>query len=784
MYIQTVKRYKSPVLIIGDAPRSDDVKSGQPFQGGVGKVLDMLLSKAGLSRYSCSYGYAAKVMPYRNNPWAFFNGTKNPTPKPEMEIWIQELKAEIEELRPNVVIALGPVALYALTGETKIKSFRGYIMDSTLIPGVKVLPTYNPMTVIRDWKLCPIVVMDMKKAAFHSTFPRIPEDKRVFVTNPSIKEVEDYCNFLVHEQSEPVTTDIENAQPCTHTTMVGFTHSKDFGFTIPILRGHNPVWSLENELRAWRAIADVYEKCNLITQNGFHDIGILLHHMGILGKPYRDTMLQGHVLWPEFPRSLAFFTSICLDVPAWKHTARDDVFLYNAMDVANTHGDYLYMEKALERAGLLPLYEKEQAQFRPALMNQLQGINVDFERKAQMIDDTKVSISTLQEELDIMVGHPVNINSPKQMCSLLYDELRLPPQFKIRKGSSKRTTTADAEALKRLSRSVDHPIFAKLLELKKQTRLLTFVDVKTSPTGKVHSAYNITGSKEEKGTHDDMEAEQHRSFGRWSSSASIILPYGSGNLQNIPHYARKMYRAPKDCVIVSRDLKQAEAVIVAYESGDETLQKLFEEMFGKSDEECKAKGYDLHKITAAAMFHVPVLEVTPEQRVLGKRVRHAMNYNMGIKKLADNLGVSVQEAKRLHEAFHNANPCLKPWQESIKEELRYNNMTLENLYGRKHKFLDRWDDTLFRAAFAFKPQSTVGDTVNFAYGDFYHEYAGDFYMLLQLHDAMYIGCKEDEIEDVKKATYECMVHPITSSRGKDFYIDADCHIAPYWGDMD
>ncbi len=106
------------------------------------------------------------------------------------------------------------------------------------------------------------------------------------------------------------------------------------------------------------------------------------------------------------------------------------------------------------------------------------------------------------------------------------------------------------------------------------------------------------------------EEDSFKSFGRWSSSKSIILPYGSGNLQNVPHIARTMYRAPEGYEYIQADYIQAEAVVVAYVINDSKLIRLFKEGFGKSRQYRKENSLDVHAHTAADMFQIPLEEIT------------------------------------------------------------------------------------------------------------------------------------------------------------------------------
>jgi DNA polymerase-1 len=371
------------------------------------------------------------------------------------------------------------------------------------------------------------------------------------------------------------------------------------------------------------------------------------------------------------------------------------------------------------------------------------------------------------------------------MQDLLYVDMSLPVQYKRRKSvTEERKITTNEEALVKLSRVSNNPVLELIMKAKKITKLLTFVDVCTSPSNRVHTCYNVTGAtmlRETKGLTVDDEGE-YKSFGRWSSSSSIILPYGSGNLQNVPKEARKMYVPPPGHVFVQADYKQAEAVVVSYLIGDTRLKKLFQDSFGLSDEECKARHLDVHKITAAMMFGTPVETVTADMRRVGKTIRHAVNYSAGPGVLATKLNCSTKEAKKLLDRFHNSCPQLQIWQAQIQNELR-RTRTLTNLLGRKHRFIDRWGDGLFRSAYSFVPQSTVGDLLNAALVKLYHLYGEKLNIALQLHDAIYVTVEESNVDYAKAALLECMLIPLTCNR-ESFKIDVDFKVGKTWGDLE
>jgi len=342
--------------------------------------------------------------------------------------------------------------------------------------------------------------------------------------------------------------------------------------------------------------------------------------------------------------------------------------------------------------------------------------------------------------------------------------------------------TVDKNALKTLERLVpNNPIFNLVLEYKKANTLVNnFLDIELSPEGKVHTSYNITGASSDD---EDDTKKTKRGFGRWSSSGSIILPFGSGNLQNIPGEARKMYRAKPGWKIIQADYSQAEAVVSAYYIGDQKLKKMFKDAFGLSKTE---KGpYDIHKMTIASMLGIPIDAVTKELRDDGKTVRHANTYSAGPKVLVNRLGISLAKAKLYMELYHRANPLLRMWHQRIQGELKQNRV-LTNLFGRKHRFLDRWGDSLFRSAYSYKPQSTIGDLLNKALKSMYDELSEVSYeimLYLQLHDAIYVMVEEENVDVTIKFMRKHMMIPLQHGN-ETFTIDCDFAVGDSWGETD
>jgi uracil-DNA glycosylase family 4 len=641
MIVNTVGTPGANIMLVGEAPGEQENRTGKPFHPGTptGITLDKILSGAGISRHDCLITNVAREKPPGGKIAFYFKDAKCTIPKDILLQDIEKLKKDIRVFKPNIIITLGKVATQILTGNNSITAARGYICESTLLPGVKVLPTYHPQKINYEWKLFFTAVLDIRKAIKNSESPDILKDDRTLITNMSKLEYISYLNYLLYEHKEPIAVDIETLQPGSHIDIMGIADTPTHGVAFELIKGRKAVYSESKELEIWRHLSQVLKTKELIMQNGSYDTTVLYLHHGIYcPKFYYDTMVAAHVCWPENPRSLAYLASICLNVPAWKHTSQTESLLYNAGDTTNTYGIWEVLKRELEKQEVNHIFKHEMAQIEPSVMLQIQGLQVNADKQKELlkgIEQKLVKIkAVLTEELqrevifkaDKKKKDALNINSPTQLAKLLYVDLGIPPQYKRRKSvSESRKLTTDEEALSKLARTIDNPIFNNIIKVKKLSKLKTFIDITTSPEGKVHTSYNVTGAtmiRENKGLIIDEE-DSFKSFGRWSSSKSIILPYGSGNLQNIPKEARKMYTAPEGYEYLQADYMQAEAVVVAYEINDYREIKLFKESFGLSKEERKERDLDVHKLKASTVFGIPISEVTSDMRKIGKTIKHA-----------------------------------------------------------------------------------------------------------------------------------------------------------------
>jgi len=236
---------------------------------------------------------------------------------------LAKLRDLLSLVKPNLVLPLGNTACWAVLGTAKITQLRGAVRYDSR--NLKVLPTYHPSAVLRNWSLRPIVVADFMKASKEKEFPEIRRTSRKIIVNPTLAEVEEFCT----QEYNVLSVDIETAGG--QITEIGFAPRRDFALVVPFVISNtwHSYWpSLEVEAKVWTLLKNLLEKPMIkLFQNGLYDLQYICK-MGI--RPANcaaDTMLLHHSLFPELQKGLGFLGSIYSSEPAWKmmRTAKPEV---------------------------------------------------------------------------------------------------------------------------------------------------------------------------------------------------------------------------------------------------------------------------------------------------------------------------------------------------------------------------------------------------------------------------------------------------------------------------
>ena len=330
---------KKQLYILGEAWGAEEARLGMPFVGASGNELTRILEEAEIDRADCELGNVFNLQPQPTNDVTNLGTIKalSNVPMPEMSKGlylqdqyfdeVQRLWRELDEAKPNLVVALGNTALWALTGTYGIKALRGTVTESTFGPqGLKIIPTFHPAAVLRDWSLRSVVVTDFMKAKRQSTFPEIRRPARQIWLEPNIRDIEYfYQNHIL--KSKKLSIDIETAGN-SQITCVGFAPSESLALVVPFVdnrKRDGSYWpTAHQEKLAWGLVAKMLDhpddlEIEIVGQNFLYDINWLWHKVGLRPRNFvRDTMLKHHAMQPEMEKSLGFLGSIYTDEPAWK----------------------------------------------------------------------------------------------------------------------------------------------------------------------------------------------------------------------------------------------------------------------------------------------------------------------------------------------------------------------------------------------------------------------------------------------------------------------------------
>lgn len=329
MRVATVqpKSNTSGIAFVGEAPGEEEQNSGTPFIGRSGQLFDTLLTRVGISRESCLITNTFKTRPRGNNIQEFFirksafKGMTSPHPPfaekgfvaPQFESDLTQLYDELLTFKPKVIVALGATALWALTGETRITTFRGYYMRSAKVAGCPLVTTFHPTTLLRQWQYVPIALRDLTFAK------KISEDK--FTLQPHSIWVAENFNDILKFQRYYMTNlteaavDIETKQ--RSITHICVTPSENISLVIPLESftdedaGKSLTW-LAKEILMNKAVTKVM-------QNGVYDLTYFSRYGIPIRGPFDDTMLLAHSYQPEMEKGLGFLASFYLETFPWKH---------------------------------------------------------------------------------------------------------------------------------------------------------------------------------------------------------------------------------------------------------------------------------------------------------------------------------------------------------------------------------------------------------------------------------------------------------------------------------
>ncbi len=379
------------------------------------------------------------------------------------------------------------------------------------------------------------------------------------------------------------------------------------------------------------------------------------------------------------------------------------------------------------------------------------GVRVDCGGIKTFGEKLTEEIAGLEKQIYFMAGHEFNIGSPKQLGTVLFDELGLPAGKKTKTGYS-----TNAEVLENLRDK--HEIVDAVLQYRQLSKLnSTYVEgllKVVAEDGRVHSLFKQTETR----------------TGRISSAEP--------NVQNIPvrtelgRNMRKFFIAEEGKVLLDADYSQIELRILSHMSGDKNMQEGF------------LKGMDIHTATAAQVFEMPADMVTSEMRRAAKAVNFGIIYGIGAFSLSKDIGVSVKEADRYIKNYLAKYPNVSRFMDKVVEDAKKTGYA-ETMFGRRRPIPELKNSNKNiqafgkRAAMNAPIQGTAADIIKIAMIKVYKRLEAeklDARLILQVHDELIIEASEKDAERAAAVLGEEM----RSAASLDVPLTADVEKGKTW----
>jgi len=825
-HVPGIGNLEPKLLVVAEAPGRIENEFQKPLIGPTGELFDDCLENCKINRNELYITNVVKFQPPFND-FTKLHLIGVDVDKSVIELWEQE----IEKLKPNCILAVGRYAMRAVMGwpmqfdekkdQYSILNYRGSIL--TARDGkTKVVPTIHPAALFNrntgedersgglSFVYKKLIEHDIRRAYEESDSPKlILPARELSICNSSLTA---HRFFDQYKDDSLCAVDIESTN-CV-PVCIGFAFNNHHALSIPLLRkiGKNiitemGIYELE---QCWRIIDTVLRRVKIIGHNFKYDE----FKLGLIGfgglQLFSDTLIKTRVLWPELPdKGLDVAASIWTREPFWKKEGKEfkigksdisQLLKYNAKDCAvDFEVDQAQEQDLIDMGNYfnVPIKEyyydymmKKHAFY---LNMENTGFNVNHDKQREL----QVKYSKMEKEqheiLIRLVGEDINVKSYPQVHYLLYKLMK----FKLLK---KNPTSEDAIVrllTNHAKKKEQKDILETLLEERRiRTQKSRDISFHSDYDGRAKTSFNISATETCRSTTSVLKKPIRPT--KLGLAFHTISKHG-----RLAKDVRSMFIPDKGKVLLQADSSQAEARVVAVLSRDFELLKAFDAI-------------DVHRRTAGLCFsytkelilgtdRVPVvdeLEKDGPERFVGKKIRHAGNYNMGkgefmlnfntdAQKFEISMRISEWRAGQMLDMFHAASPKIRSvFHQEIIDALN-NTRTLIDPSGGVRIFYGRLDDQLYKEGFANIPQRTVAHLVQGAGIKCFEEFKGeDVQWISENHDSLLLQAPENGWEKYAVVLKKYMTLPIDFSKycslKRDFQLVIPCDIEvsdKSWADM-
>ena len=595
------------------------------------------------------------------------------------------------------------------------------------------------------------------------------------------------------EASEIVAFDTETtSQTAMLAELVGLSFSNEDGkgWYVPVAHEEGRQLGREHVLERLKPLLES-GKAGLTAHNANYDMTVLANY-GIEVEIGFDTMIAAHLCGRTRtavglkPLALSMLKEDMTPIEELIGRGRnqvtmDKVEIAKAADYAAADADMTYrlvnvFERELDENDLRHTFDTLEMPLVPVLVRmQRDGVAIDTDALAPMSVELGEQVDGITKTMYDIVGHEFNLNSPRQLGDVLFNELHLPPTRKTPSGAY----TTNAAALDGLKEFLDsgnaegvdpkaYQVLDMVLEYRQLTKLKsTYVDALPTlvnpNTGRLHTEFKQTGSD----------------TGRLSSAEP--------NLQNIPvrtELGRRVRSAfiaehAPEWTLLGADYSQIELRILAHYSRDDGLMSAF------------LNGEDIHAATAASVYDVPIGDVDAEMRRVAKIMNFGVLYGLSPFGIRQQTGFSAEEGRAFIDTYFSKYPGIRGYIDGIKEQVKKQGY-VDTLMGRRRR-ISEIDSPIYhrraageRMAVNMPIQGTAADIIKLAMINIQHrldELGMRSKMILQVHDELIFETPRDELGQMQAIIMELMPSAVPPDVGFDVPLEVEMKVGDNWGEM-
>lgn len=576
------------IMIVADSPGIEEINTGIPFTGYTMRTLVQMLSEKGIALNQCYRTHALKIYAPQDAPEAFVALKKKEISYEHVECngkfvlqilrdHIELLRHEIARVKPNVIIALGNVALFALTGNWSINAWRGSvlkcILNTELGYDVKVIPTYHPRQINKMWSWRVIGLQDLKRAKLESKDYSFPALAYNFLLKPSYEQCIFVLDQLIMQLDaslviKEISVDIETKYMTIECIALAWTDTDAICIPFVTQSPYNNIYpfyfTVDQETEIIHRIYRIttHKNCRVIGQNLTYDMQYIQKQWLFVMNGYEDTLIGQHTLFSTLQKDLSFLSSMYLPYHKhWKEDGKGDPpdmqrWHYNAEDACKTYAIRQVQKQALTQSGLSHLDDFQQTLNYHVQRMIYKGVRIDLKKRAEFDHKIQGMIKEREDKLEYILGYLPNIKSPAQMAVLFYEDLGM----KVQKSKKTGSTSTDDEALTKIAAKepLVKPIVQMITELRSLYVFLnTFIRARLSDDGRLRTTFKVGG------TVTYRFASSEDAFGNGANLQNI--PDGKRSTVELPN-VRELFIPDEGHTMFDVDLDSADLRIVTWEA--------------------------------------------------------------------------------------------------------------------------------------------------------------------------------------------------------------------------